>query len=108
MIGLKKLAPLSQPMKSNLVLKLGRTRFPARGARATYLLRILIGLAAKTTATAAGNVTIKMNLRFLVKFLGVDSWRPHPSLGRARKIRRRVFTSSIKRSIRKFHVLVVQ
>ena len=40
--------------------------------------------------------------------VGENFWRPHPSLERERKIRRRVFTSSIKRPIRKFHVLVVQ
>ena len=36
------------------------------------------------------------------------SWGPHSSLGRQRKIRHRLFTSSIKRAIRHFHVLVVQ
>ena len=38
----------------------------------------------------------------------MNSWRPHPSLEREGKILRRVFTSSIKRAIRQFHVLVVQ
>ena len=38
----------------------------------------------------------------------MDFWRPLPSLEKERKIRRRVFASSIKRSIRKFHVLVMQ
>ena len=66
------------------------------------------------------NVTIKMNSRLSnvvtsiptrfkcqiwVKFSGLNSWRPHPSL---RKIHDRVFTPSIKRPIRKFHVPVVQ
>ena len=70
------------------------------------------------------NVTIKMNSRFFqtslrlfhsplnVKcgwnLMELNSWRPHPSLERERKIGRRVFTSSIERPIRKFHVLVVQ
>ena len=69
------------------------------------------------------NVTVKMNSRYLrtssrlfqlalnVKcrrnLLELNSWRPHPNLERERKIRRRVFTSSIvKRPIRKFYVLV--
>ena len=38
----------------------------------------------------------------------MDFWRPLPSLEKERKIRRREFVSSIKRSIRKFHVLVMQ
>ena len=33
---------------------------------------------------------------------------PHTSLERERKIRRRLFTSSMKRKIRHFHVVVVQ
>ena len=41
-------------------------------------------------------------------FLEMNSWRPHPSLEREKKILCRVFTSSIKRAIRKFHVLAVQ
>ena len=41
-------------------------------------------------------------------FLEMNSWRPHPSLERERKILRCVFTSSVKRAIRKFNVLVVQ
>ena len=41
-----------------------------------------------------------------VKCCGVKfPWRPHPSLERARKFLRPVFTSSIKRPIRKFYVL---
>ena len=38
----------------------------------------------------------------------VDFLRPHSSLERERKFRVRLFTSSIKREIRHFHVVVVQ
>ena len=40
--------------------------------------------------------------------LELISWGPHSSLERERKTRRRLFTSSIKREIRPFHVIVVQ
>ena len=36
------------------------------------------------------------------------SWGPHSSLERERKIRRRLFASSIKRENRKFHVVFAQ
>ena len=39
-------------------------------------------------------------------FPGVDSWGPHSSLERGKKIRRRLFTSSIKLAFRHFHVEV--
>ena len=35
-------------------------------------------------------------------------WPPHSSLKGERKIRRHLFTSSIKRAVRRFHVAVVQ
>ena len=38
----------------------------------------------------------------------LNSWRPHSSLERERKIRHRLFTSSIKLAIRHFHVVVMQ
>ena len=56
------------------------------------------------------NVTIKMNSRCFKRGRtnSLYSWRPHPSLERETKIRRRLFTSSIKRPISKFHIRVVQ
>ena len=73
---------------------------------------------------------IKMNSRFFTDVVAINipicflkisnvgeiswelnSWRPHQSLERERKIFRRVFTSSGHeklRAIRKFHLLVVQ
>ena len=70
------------------------------------------------------NVTFKMNSRFfqtlqrLFQFdenvkcgrisLELISWGQHSSFGRERKIRCRLFTSSIKREIRDFHAVVVQ
>ena len=38
----------------------------------------------------------------------LNSWRPHSSLERERKIRHRLFTSSLKLAIRHFHVVVMQ
>ena len=38
--------------------------------------------------------------------LELISWGPHSSLERERKIRRRLFTSSIKHKIKHFHVLI--
>ena len=40
--------------------------------------------------------------------LDLISWGPHLSLERERKFLRRLFTSSIKREIRHFHVVVMQ
>ena len=65
-------------------------------------------LAINDDGNGSENVTVKMNVKFRCNFLKMNSWRPHPSLERERKIRRRLFTSSIKRPIRKFHVSVVQ
>ena len=82
------------------------------------------GALASTTATAAKNVTFKVNFRFL-KYLprllqfteNVKCQRIslelitrglHSCLERESKIRRSLFTSSIKREIRHFHVVVVQ
>ena len=49
---------------------------------------------------------------FQVKYrrisLELISWGPHSGLKRERKIRRRLFTSFIKRNITHFHVVVVQ
>ena len=64
------------------------------------------------------NVTYELNSRFFalscvysnsVKMsnVGEISWGLHSSLERERKIRRRLFTSSIKREVRHFHVEVV-
>ena len=68
-------------------------------------------------------VTIKINSRFFIRrcdysnslqmsnvaeFPEVELLETVPSLDRERKNRRRVFTSSIKRAIRKFHAQVVQ
>ena len=50
-------------------------------------------------------LALKVKCRWIL--LELNSWRPHPSLGRGRIILP-VFTSSIKRLIRKFHVVVVQ
>ena len=47
----------------------------------------------------------KMRATFLLK---LNSWGFHSGSKRGRKIRRRMSTSSIKRQIRKFHVVVVQ
>ena len=44
----------------------------------------------------------------LFQFLELNSWRPHPSLERVRKICHCVFMSSLKGPIGKFHVLVKQ
>lgn len=41
-------------------------------------------------------------------FLGLNFWEPHLSLKRERKISPHLLTSSIKRQIRKFHVVVEQ
>lgn len=65
------------------------------------------------------NVSIKMNSRFfriilvkknsqLVKFPGVDFLETALKLRKRKKNSRCVFTSSMKRVISKFHVLVVQ
>ena len=71
------------------------------------------------------DVTFKMNWRFFFNFvasvfqtagnikyrrisLELISWGPHSSFEIKRKIRCRLFTSSIKREIRDFHVVVVQ
>ena len=70
------------------------------------------------------NATFKMNSRFFQTLtrlfqcaenvkcrrisLEMVSWGPLSSLERERKIRRHLFTSSIKRKSRRFHVLVVQ
>ena len=40
--------------------------------------------------------------------LGFNPWELHPSLKRAEKFRRALFTSSVKREIRHFHLAVVQ
>ena len=63
-------------------------------------------------------VICRMNSRFFKLFcvyfkcrrisLKLISWGPHSSLERERKIRRRLFTSSIKREIGHFQVVVVQ
>ena len=65
------------------------------------------------------NVTFELNSRFFelsrvyfnsVKMsnVGEISWGLHSSLERERKIRRRLFTSSIKHEVRHFHVEFVQ
>ena len=48
------------------------------------------------------------NIKCRLIFLELISWEPHSSLERKRKIRRRLFMSSIKREIRYFRVVVVQ
>ena len=82
------------------------------------------GVLASTTATAAETSLLKWirvfsNFSRLLQFaenvkcrrisLGLISWGPHySSLEREREIGRRLFTFSIKREIRHFHVVVVQ
>ena len=48
------------------------------------------------------------NIKFRRISLELVFWRLHSSLEREKKIRRGLFTSSIKREIRHFHVVVVQ
>ena len=51
---------------------------------------------------------VKCMWNFLELNSSADSWKPHQSLERERKIRSHVFTSYMKSPIRKFLVLVVQ
>ena len=84
----------------------------------------LLGSFSINDGYGSANVTCKMNLPFF-KLCRVSSnsltmsnegefplsWflrGPYSSLKRERKIRHRLFTSSIKREIRHFHVVVVQ
>ena len=76
-----------------------------------------------TTATAAKTSLLKWlgffktlsrlfqiaeNIKYRRISLELISWGPHSSFKRERKIRYRLFTSSIKREIRDFHAVVVQ
>ena len=76
-----------------------------------------------TTATAAKTSLLKWigvfstlsrlfqtaeNIKYRRISLELISWGPHSSFERERKIRYRLFTSSIKREIRDFHAVVVQ
>ena len=85
---------------------------------------ILIGSFSIDDGDGSENATLKMNSPFLETLsslfqfaenvkcrqisLELISWRPHSSLERERKISRRLFTYSIKREIRHFHVVVVK
>ena len=60
--------------------------------------RIKIGSFSIDDGDGSENVTINLEL---------VSWGPSSSLERERKIRSRLFRSSIKREIRHFHVVVV-
>ena len=88
------------------------------------VLLLLLGSFSINDGYGSANVTCKMNLPFF-KLCRVSSnsltmsnegefplsWflrGPYSSLKRERKIRHRLFTSSIKREIRYFHVVVVQ
>ena len=80
----------------------------------------LIGSFSIDDGYGSENVTFKLSqtLSLLFQFaenvkcrqisLDLISWGPHSSLERERKFLRRLFTSSIKREIRHFHVVVVQ
>ena len=84
---------------------------------------ILVAVTHSDDGDGSENVTFKMNWRFLnlsrlfqtaenIKYrrisLELISWGPHSSFEIERKIRYRLFTSSIKREIRDFHAVVVQ
>ena len=65
--------------------------------------------AAKTSLLKWIRVFFKRSENFKCRHmysLELISWGPHSSLERERKIRRRLFTSSIKHKIKHFHVLI--
>ena len=65
--------------------------------------------AAKTSLLKWIRVFFKRSENFRCRHLyslGLISWGPHSSLERERKIRRRLFTSSIRHKIKHFHVLI--
>ena len=86
--------------------------------------RLIIGSFSIDDGDGSENVTLKRFSRFFKRCrvyshsaenvkcrrssLQLISWGPHSSLERERKIRCRLFTSSKKREIRHFHVVVVQ
>ena len=74
-------------------------------ARLSAKLRRCLQVKTRPGASLIRHRKCQMGLKF---FLEMNFWRPHPSLEREIKIGRRVFSSSIKSPIRKFHVLIVK